>query len=244
MNRDQLKKNIGKKFKFFPIPVRNSATGQYESDKNEWLLRRESADNKGFEFLNLIGDYNPLVLDSLKIKNFDEPDTLILRGQVVFDGSTVRYEPFTAKPVSAEATNASLVMTLEGADQTGILHISHANLTRIASPQFLVTNSGKLTVRDYRVEIFVPQSIQYYYGMRPGSLTAENSVDIRDQAYTAYRKTILEPIYKEETVRIGDLLFTIDVGDHSLFWRIRCDDGVFPSETECGVLRINARDRP
>ena len=243
MNREQLRQNIGKRFKFFPIPVRNSAIGAYESDKNEWLLRRETADKKGFEFLNLFGDYNSLILDPLKIKNFDEPDTLILRGQVFFDGSTVRYEPFTERPASAGAPKTSLMMLLERADQAGILHITHDSTAHLATIQFAVTNAGEQTVRDYRVELLVPQSIRYFFGMHPGGLNAETSIMIGEQSYAVYRRAILEPIYKDETVRVAEMVFTIDLGDHTLLWRIRSDDGVFPSETDYGELKLEARQK-
>jgi hypothetical protein len=113
-------KNIGKTFQFFPIPRHDSASGSYESDKNQWLLRRETPDKKGLEFLNILGDYNPLVLDSPKINKFDEPDVLILRGQVIFDGSTVRYEPFTPKPASLSGPSTSLRLYLEGVDENGV----------------------------------------------------------------------------------------------------------------------------
>ena len=67
---------------------------------NLWILRGETADKKGFEFLNTIRDHDPLVLEPVQIRNFDFPDKLILRGQVILKGSSVLFEPFHPKPVS------------------------------------------------------------------------------------------------------------------------------------------------
>jgi hypothetical protein len=146
-------KNIGQTFLFFPIPRRNSASGSYESDKKQWLLRRSTPDKNGFEFLNIIGDYDPLVLEPLKIKNFDAPDILILRGQVILDGSTMRYEPFHPKPASPSTPNTSLRLFLENTPDSGLIELPGPT---IDSFRFWVTNSGKQTVRDYRVIILVP----------------------------------------------------------------------------------------
>jgi hypothetical protein len=144
MNRDELKKNIGRTFQFFPIPRRDSASGSYESDKNQWLLRRSTPDKKGFEFLNIIGDYNPLVLDPLKIKNFDAPDILILRGQVILEGSTVRYEPFHPRPASA--LNTRLCLYVNGPDEEGLIVLP---TPMFESMEFCVVNQGEQTIRKY-----------------------------------------------------------------------------------------------
>jgi len=94
MNRDELRKNIDKTFQFVPPPRRDSETGSWESDMNLWILRGETADKKGFEFLNAIADHDPLVLEAVQIRNFDFPDKLVLRGQVILKGSSVLFEPF------------------------------------------------------------------------------------------------------------------------------------------------------
>lgn len=100
MKRDELRKNIDKTFRFVPPPRQDSENGSWESDMNLWILRGETADKKGFEFLNTIRDHDPLVLEAVQIRNFDFPDKLILRGQVILKGSSVLFEPFHPKPVS------------------------------------------------------------------------------------------------------------------------------------------------
>ncbi len=67
---------------------------------NLWILRGETGDKKGFEFLNAISDHDPLVLETVQIRNFDFPDKLVLRGQVILKGSSVIFEPFYPKPMS------------------------------------------------------------------------------------------------------------------------------------------------
>jgi hypothetical protein len=238
MNQSYFRKNIGKKFKFFPIPTRNSANGPHESDKNQWLLRCEAPDQKGFEFLNLFGDYNPLVLDPVKIKNFDEPDVLILRGQVILDGSTARYEPFTPQPASRSTPITNLSLSLEGADENGSIEIA---AMKVENFQFCVTNTGEQTVRDYRVTILAPQAFaQPHYGGYHGHLVQEDCTTIGGRQYAVYRKLMLEPIYQNDTIRVRSILFSIDPGDYTIFWRIRCDDGVFPSKAPYGEIKITA----
>lgn len=67
---------------------------------NLWILRGETADKKAFEFVNAIRDHNPLCLETVQIRNFDAPDKLVLRGQVILQGSSVVFEPFHPKPVT------------------------------------------------------------------------------------------------------------------------------------------------
>ncbi len=53
---------------------------------NLWILRGETSDGKGFEFLNAIRDHDPLILDHNQIWKFDAPDKLLL----LWPGSSVR----------------------------------------------------------------------------------------------------------------------------------------------------------
>ena len=236
MNKFYFKKNVGKKFKFFPIPTRNSASGPYESDKNLWLLYREAADQNGYEFHNLLGDYNTLVLDQAKIKNYDEPDLLSLRGQVIFEGSTVRYEPFIPQPAALSIPNTSLSMFLEGAGEDGIAVFTTPSFD---SFHFCVKNTGEQTVRDYRNTILIPQAFRW-----PSSpfafknLSKQDDIAIGDQQYVICGNLLQTPIYKNEQIRIGSLILQADPGDYTILWKIRCDDGVFPSEDTYGQILI------
>jgi len=94
MNRKELRKNIDKTFRFVPPPRQDSATGSWEPDMNLWILRGETSDEKGFEFLNAIRDHDPLILDQNQIRKVDAPDKLVLRGQVIFKDKSVLFEPF------------------------------------------------------------------------------------------------------------------------------------------------------
>jgi hypothetical protein len=243
MNRDELRKNIGQVFKFFPIPRRDSPIGSYESENNQWLLRRESPDKKSFEFLNMIGDYNPLVLDPLKIKNYDAPDILILRGQVILEGSTVRYEPSHPKPASLSLPITSLHLSLEGADENGVCGFVGPTVECL---RFHVANMGEQTVRDYRAIILVPQAFkQPSYGLYDGDLKKEKQSDttIGERRYAVYDKFMSQPIYKNDSTKIGDLFLSTVVGQHILLWQIRCDDGTFPSENTYGEIKIRISPR-
>ena len=62
MKRDELRKNIGRTFQFVPHPRQDAATGSWKIDMNLWILRGETADKTGFEFLNAIRDHDPLIL--------------------------------------------------------------------------------------------------------------------------------------------------------------------------------------
>jgi len=237
MKRDELRKNIGQVFKFFPIPKRISAIGSYESENNQWLLRRETPDKKSFEFLNMIGDYNPLVLDPLKIKNFDAPDILILRGQVILEGSTVRYEPSHPKLASASMPTVSLCMSLEGADQNGLLEIPG---NAVESFRFCVTNMGEQTVRDYRTMILVPPAFtRPIHGITMGQIPKQSDIMVAEQQYAVYEKFMSEPIYKKDTIKIGQLFFSTVPGHYTILRQIRCDEGSFPTESPYGELEIS-----
>jgi hypothetical protein len=235
MNREELRKNIGQVFRFFPIPKRDSAIGLYESENNQWLLRRETPDKKSFEFINQIGDYTPLVLDPLKIKNFDAPDILILRGQVILQGSTVRYEPSHSKSASASMPTANLCMSLEGSDQNGLLEIPGS----FESFRFCVTNIGETTVRDYRAMILIPTAFTPpSHGISFGQIPKQSEIMLGEHQYAAYEKFMSEPIYKNDTIKIGQLFFSILPGHYIFLWKIRCDDGSFPTETTYGEMKV------
>ena len=74
MNRDELRKNVDKTFRFVPPPRQDSENGSWESDMNLWILRSETVDKKGVEFLNTIRDHDPLIPEPVQIRNFDFPD--------------------------------------------------------------------------------------------------------------------------------------------------------------------------
>ena len=236
MNRDELRKNIGQVLKFFPIPRRDSTIGSYESENNQWLLRRESSDKKSFEFLNMIGDYNPLVLDPLKIKNFDAPDILILRGQVILEGSTVRYEPSHPKPASPSLPTTRLHLLLEGVDENGMRELPGPTTHAF---HFSISNSGQQTVRDYRALILVPLSFtRPSHGSYLDDLPQPHAASIGERKYAMYEKPMLQPIYKDDSIKIGRVLLDCPVGDHIILWQIRCDDGVFPTEATYGEIKV------
>lgn len=237
MNRGELRKNIGQVFKFSPVPRRDSTIGSYESENNQWFLRRETPDRKSFELLNMSGDYHPLVLDPLKIKNFDAPDILILRGQVILEGSTVRYEPSHPKPASASMPTVSLCMSLEGSDQNGLLEIPGG---LVESFRFCVTNMGEQTVRDYRTMILIPPAFtRPIHGITLGQIPKQSDIMVGEQQYAVYEKFMSEPIYKKDTIKIGQLFFSTVPGHYVLLWQIRCEDGSFPTETAYGELKIS-----
>jgi hypothetical protein len=237
MNRTELRKNIGKTFQFLPHPRHDSATGSYESDKNKWLLRRETQDKKGFEFLNLLGDYSPLVLDSPKINKFDDPDILILRGQVIFDGSTVRYEPFTPKPASVSTTTVNLRISVEGSDENNVLMMTSPPFEPV---RFVIENIGEQTVRDYRNTVLIPTAFtRTSSASYLGNLKHCDDVEIDKHPYSVFSNFILQPIYKRERVRIGSLSLKANYGEYKFFWQIRCDDGTFPSEDTYGSVHIH-----
>lgn len=236
MNRNELRKLIGKTVKFYPIPRQDSESGSYQSDKNLWLVRCETPDRKGFEFFNMHGNYNSLVLDSPKINKFDEPDVLIIRGKVVFDGSTVRYEPFTPQPDSVSAANTNLSMFLEGADETGLLEITSPTFEAL---RFSVKNTGEQTARDYRNTILIPQAFRHPSSQSYlGDLSKQGETTSGEKQYIVYEKFVNNPIYKNESVKIGQLILQADPGEYTLLWQIRCDDGSFPTETTYGEMKI------
>jgi hypothetical protein len=184
----------------------------------------------------MIGDYNPLVLDPLKIKNFDAPDILILRGQVILEGSTVRYEPFHPKPASPSTPNASLCLSLENTPDSGLIELLGPTIDNF---RFWVTNSGKQTVRDYRVMVLVPPAFQApNYASYLGTFTKQHDIMIGGQRHTAFEQSMMKPVYQNDSIKIGEILFTTTLGDHSILWQIRCDDGVFPIEAQYGEIKV------
>ena len=236
MNRRELRKMVDKTFRFVPPPIQVSATGSVESDMNLWIHRGETPDKKGFEFLNAMREHDPFILDHSQIRKCDAPNKLLLFGQVILDGSTVRYEPFNPRPASLSLSNASLSLILDGADENGIVEISPPMFNTLL---FRVTNEGEQSVPDYKTTILVPQAFT-----RPTSpsyikgLEEQGEIMQGELCFNVYGSSITRPIYKKQTEKIGELILKADPGDYIIRWQIHCDDGVFPSETTYGEIKI------
>lgn len=236
MDYDKFKKNIGRTFQFIPHPRRDSAQGSFESDMNTWILKGETADKKGFEFLNAIRDHDPFVLDLFQMRNFDAPDKLVLRGQVILKDTSVIFEPFYPKPATNSVPSTRLRLFIEGEDENGLTVIS----TLLLEPlRFMVSNMGEQTVCDFKNTVLAPPTFARVIGSSYfGNLSMLGETEIGEQLYTKYGNHVATPIYKKTAMKIGDLTFKADPGDYILLWQIHCDDGVFPSETTYGELKI------
>lgn len=234
MKLEVFRQNIGRTFKFRPIPRRDTQEGSWESELNLWILLGETPDKKGFTFLNAIGNHHPFVLEHIYIRNFDAPDILLLRGQVVLKDETVFFEPFLPRPASAPITRLSLFLNNE--EETATVEICPP----ITGPmEFSVVNRGEQTVRDFRNTIFVPKAF-HESPSQPiqGKLIRDNEVTVNGHEYTTYTNLISEPIFKDDRVRIGTLSLQADRGEYIFLWQVRCDNGVFPTEKDLGRISV------
>ncbi|HSE60144.1 MAG TPA: hypothetical protein VLA99_15700 [Nitrospiraceae bacterium] len=224
MNRSEFRKNIGRTLQFVPLPRRDDPdTGSWESDMNLWILTGETADKKGFIFLNALHDHDPLILETAQIRHFDAPDKLVLRG----------HHP---RPASGTLPKTTLQLYISGADEDGLAVFTNPPLDQI---QFIVVNEGEQTVRDYRNIVLVPEAFtRTTSASYLGNLSKTDEITIGEQNYTVYGTLISQPIFKKERVRIGALALKADPGDYTFLWRVRCDDGTFPAENEYGQLRV------
>ena len=235
MNREQLKKCIDQTFRFVPPPRRDTVTGSWESDLNLWILRGETADKKAFEFQNAIRDHQPFSLDLHQIRHFDAPDKLVLRGQIILKGDYVAYEPFHPKPSSAPVPTI-LAMFLEGFEGELLPTFTSPSFE---SFRFCVKNTGQQTVRDFHSTLCIPQafkppSLPLYLG----NLSLKGETMINDTQYVIYENLTQSPIYGNEQVRIGELVLQGDPGNHTILWKIRCEDGTFPKDEEYGEIKV------
>jgi hypothetical protein len=235
MNRKELRKMVNKTFRFVPLPIQVSETGSSESDMNLWIHRGETPDKKGFEFLNAMREHDPFILDHSQIRKYDAPNNLILFGQVIIEGSTVRYEPFHPKPASASTIPVSLRMSMEGADENNSLLITSPPLEPL---RFVIENMGEQTVRDYRTKVLIPTAfVRSSSDSYLGNLSQSGKVvKIAKHPYSVYGNFMSQPIYKKERVRIGSLPLKANYGKYNFFWQIRCDDGAFPTERTYGRI--------
>ncbi len=237
MNRNELRKCIGQTFRFVPPPRRDSTSGSWESQMNLWILRRETEDGKGFEFLNTISDHDPLILDGVQIRQFDAPNNLVLRGQIIFQDRSVVFEPFYPKPFSAGLPVVSLCLSLAGADPDGSRVVPSPPLEYFS---FMVTNMGEQTVRDFRITLLIPLAFREMSSKPyPGKLSQIEMPEIDDRPYRNYGSFIQAPLYQKETIRIGTLDLEVKPGDYTILWRIQCDGGVFPTDKAYGEIKIH-----
>lgn len=203
---------------------------------NLWILRGETADKTGFEFLNAIRDHDPLILDHKQIRKFDAPNQLLLYGQVILKGTSVLFESFTPQPDSLSIPNTNLNLLLEGADENGVRELPGPT---VDSFRFYVANRSQQTVRDCRAAILVPLAFtRPPYGSYKEDLPIPHATSIGDRKYAVYEKSISQPIYKNDSIKIGEVLLSTALGEHILLWQIRCDDGVFPSEAQYGEIKV------
>jgi hypothetical protein len=239
MNLSELRKNIGRTFRFIPLPRRDSSSGSWVDDKNLWVLRREVDGNKGFEFLNVISDHDPLILDHIQIRNFDAPDQLLLRDQVILKGSAVLYESFFPQPASLALPNTSLRLSLGGSDGQDEFGMLSPPLDPI---NFVVANTGQQTVRDYRNVVLIPKEFSRTTSSSYlGNLSTQEDTEIDGRTYAIFGNFVSIPIYKNETVNIGVLRLKADPGDYDFLWQIRCDEGTFPAEGQYGKINVQVK---
>ncbi len=239
MDHKRFKENIGRTFQFVPPPRRDSASGSWESDLNIWILQGETADKKGFAFLNAFREHAPLVLDLFQMRNFDAPDKLVLRGQVILKDTSVIFEPFHPKPASIQV--AKLCLYLNGAEDDAQVIIASPLYEYL---QFYVVNHGEQTVRDYRNTILIPNSFTRESSSSVlGNLIEQKEVSIDKQIHIVYENFIPTPIFKNERIRIGDIGVRSDPGDYIFRWKIRCDEGSFPAELTYGEIKVKVISR-
>jgi len=203
---------------------------------NLWILSDETLDKKGFIFINAIRDHKPLVLELIQMRHIDPPDKLVLRGQVILRGDSVIYEPFHPKPLSASIPSVGLRMFLEGYEDETQCEFTSPSFEDF---RFCVKNIGQQTVRDYRNTVLIPKAFR-----RPssqsylGNLSAQGETIIEAKEYIVYGNFAQTPIYKNELIRIGQLILQADPGNYTFLWKIRCDDGVFPGEDNYGQIQV------
>ena len=236
MNLSELRSNIGRTFKFVPLPRRDSATGSWVDDMNLWILQSEGQDRKGFLFLNAVRDHEPFVLDHSQIRKFDAPDKLILRGQVVLKDSAVLYEPFYQQPASSAPSRVSLWLSIVGADDNNILNVPHVDALPF---EFILRNLSDHTVRDCKIVIYIPTHFKRQdTATRHGNLKQQLVTEIEGQSYTKYGDHITTPIYGNDSIPISELSLATVPGEHTIYWQIHCEDGVFPQKNKYGQIRI------
>ena len=237
MDKQKFKTNIGHTFQFLPHPRRDTANGSYESDTNLWILTGETVDKKGWEFLNAVANYDRLIIEPVQIRNYDAPDKLILRGQVIIRGASVLFESFHPIPASAVNPTASLRISLGDTSDSGPMELLGPTVN---SFRFWASNDGNQTVPDYRVSILFPHEFTSPpYGSYHGNLMEHHETTIENRRYAVYEKAILEPIYKNGgSVKLGEVILSTTVGNHIILWQIRCDEGVFPAEGKYGEIQV------
>ena len=130
----------------------------------------------------------------------------------------------------------SLCMSLEGADENGVRELPGPTVDLF---RFYVANRSQQTVRDCRASILVPLTFtRPTYGSYEGDLPRPHAISIGEQKYALYEKSMSQPIYKNDSIKIGEVLLNTALGDHIILWQIRCDDGVFPTEAPYGEIKV------
>jgi hypothetical protein len=133
----------------------------------------------------------------------------------------------------------ALNLLLEGADENGVRELPGPT---VDSFRFYVANRSQQTVRDCRAAILVPLAFtRPPYGSYKEDLSIPHATLIGERKYAVYEKSISQPIYKNDSIKIGKVLLSTALGEHILLWQIRCDDGVSPSETTYGGIKIKIK---
>ena len=66
----------------------------------------------------------------------------------------------------------------------------------------------------------------------------KNELTIKNTEYMIYEIFTQSPVYKKEQVYLGELILEGELGNHTLLWKIRCDEGTFPNEEEYGEINV------
>lgn len=95
MNIGQLRKNIGTVITLFPRPKVNGES--ITASRNKWLIVGEGEGVKSLELSNTVTEHK-FLLPYDSIREFRQPDLLILRAQIVLSAEGAELLPFTDSP--------------------------------------------------------------------------------------------------------------------------------------------------
>lgn len=234
MNRKKLKELEGRTVRLTPPPIREDKQGASVDDKNSWHFLQLKGDT--VQLLNAVSEHR-ITLQVSFIRQFEEPDFLILKGRLILRGSKADFEPFRPQPAT-DISRPDLHISLHGDNKNGVVLLSSVAPDPL---RFDVANRGTEDVSNFRLTILIPQDFTRMAGALPGDFGTWKNLGeqyIINLPFTIFETFVSHPIFKGELLKMDLLPLQAPAGQYRVFWRIRCGHGTFPSDSDYGEIIV------
>jgi hypothetical protein len=103
---------------------------------------------------------------------------------------------------------------------------------------FTVENGGGVTLRDFRVTVYIPAHFKISLAEISRNPISESTISFDGISYRAYQILFQQPFFAGDRISIAPFRLRAEPGNYKFLWRIQCDEGTFPLDAPYGQLQV------